>query len=327
MKHFLKPYFTILILSGVLIFYSQTFTSCSTPPGDITDTAKVKPKTAKKFVPDFNADSAFAFTKAQVDFGPRVPNTPAHEKCMNYIISKMKQYGMEVMVQTGSVIAYNGKTMPVKNIIASYKKENVDRVMLSGHWDTRPMADRDDHDKDKPIDGASDGASEVGVMIEIARLLSVSKADIGIDFIFFDMEDYGDEYCQGSEYWAKNLHVPNYYAKYGILMDMVGAKGAKFPIEGNSWEYAQSEVQKIWGKANELGYSNYFDYNKVQAITDDHVNVTMFANIPCVDIIQMDPDTHDFGPYHHRNSDKMDIIYKNTLKAVGQTVTAVVYSE
>ena len=316
---------TLVFISGFFFLTSDFFSSCSPPPDD-TDTTKVKP-VVKKFVPDFNSDSAYAFIKAQVDFGPRVPGTSAHEKCMNYIIAKMKSYGMDVTVQTGSVVAYNGKTMPVKNIIASYKKENQDRVLLAGHWDTRPMADRDTFNIDKPIDGASDGASEVAVMIEIARLLSISKADIGIDFIFFDMEDYGDEYCQGSEYWAKTLHTPNYYAKYGILMDMVGAKGAKFPIEGNSWEFASSVVQKVWAKGNELGYGNYFDNNKMQSITDDHVNVNIFANIPCIDIIQMDPVTGDFGPYHHRHSDNMNIIDKNTLKAVGQTVTAVVYSE
>src|SRR4051812_21094038 len=32
-------------------------------------------------VPSFNEDSAYAFVKAQVDFGPRVPNTKEHDAC------------------------------------------------------------------------------------------------------------------------------------------------------------------------------------------------------------------------------------------------------
>ncbi|MEW6468457.1 MAG: M28 family peptidase [Bacteroidota bacterium] len=318
------------LLALVLLWTASGFlSSCGNGQPEPDDTVTVKPETAavKKFVPDFNADSAYAFTQAQVDMGPRVPGTPAHQKCLEYIVAKMRSYGLQVVVQTGSVAAYNGKTMPVKNIIASYKKENPDRVLLCGHWDTRPFADKDSVNSDKPNDAASDGASQVAVMIEIARLLSLSRADVGIDFIFFDMEDYGEEYCQGSQYWAQNLHVPNYYARYGILMDMVGGRGAKFPIEGHSWQYAPAVVQKIWKKASELGYGNYFDYAKTNPITDDHYYVNTMANIPCVDIIQIDPVTGSFGEYHHRHSDNMDIIDRNTLKAVGQTVTAVVYSE
>lgn len=31
--------------------------------------------------PDFQADSAYSYIQQQVDFGPRVPNTPEHLAC------------------------------------------------------------------------------------------------------------------------------------------------------------------------------------------------------------------------------------------------------
>src|SRR5687767_11390380 len=103
----------LLVIAAVFFTCGPVFLSSCGDPTVINDSDTVKTVVVKKFVPDFNADSAYAFIKAQVDFGPRVPGTPGHEKCLNYIVAKMKSYGMEVTVQNGSAIAYNGKTMPV----------------------------------------------------------------------------------------------------------------------------------------------------------------------------------------------------------------------
>jgi Zn-dependent M28 family amino/carboxypeptidase len=231
-----------------------------------------------------------------------------------------------VQIQSGSVQTEE-KKMPVKNIIASFNPEKNTRILLAAHWDTRPVSDRDEKFKDKPFDGANDGASGVGVLLEIARQASVAKPNLGIDIIFFDMEDYGKEYCLGSAYWAKNFHKPGYSAQYGILLDMIGAKDAVFPREGLSRQYAPYVVKKIWNKAAHLGYSHYFIFQDVHELTDDHANIILLANIPCVNIIHFDPVTNDFGTFHHRQSDNMSIIDKNTLKAVGQTVLEVVWEE
>ena len=316
-----KKYTYLLFIS-----FLMTGISCSNPAPDKEIVIKEK-ETHKNPAPSFNADSAYAFVKKQVDFGPRVPTTDAHRKCGDWLVAKLRSYGLDVMEQKGSVIAYNDKRTPVRNIIASYLPSQQKRILLCSHWDSRPMADRDDKEVDKPIDGASDGASGVGVLLEIARQLQKAKPEAGVDIIFFDMEDYGEKFCQGSEYWAQNLHRPGYYANFGILLDMVGAKNAVFPIEGQSKTYASSFVKKVWDKAAELGYSDFFVYTEMQSITDDHVNINTIANIPCIDIIQMDPATHDFGPYHHRHSDNMSIIDAGTLKAVGHTLTEVIYSE
>ena len=278
--------------------------------------------------PAFNADSAYGFVEKQVAFGPRVPLTIPHDKCAAWLQEQLKKYCPDVALLSGTVVGYDGKTIRLKNIIASFEPKLKKRILLCAHWDTRPIADRDTKDKEKPIDGANDGGSGVGVLLEIARLLKEKPLkNAGIDILLFDMEDYGTNYCQGSGYWAKNLHQPGYFANYGILLDMVGAKGAVFPVEGVSMEYAAATVHKVWEKANSLGYGNIFLWNEMQPITDDHVAINEIAGIPCIDIIQMDPNTGDFMPEHHRHGDNMSIIDKGTLKAVGQTVLEVIYSE
>jgi glutaminyl-peptide cyclotransferase len=293
--------------------------------------------------PSFNADSAYAFVSKQVAFGPRVPNTQAHRQAGDWIISKLKEYGAKVEVQEFQAKAFDGKQLNLRNIIASFNPEIANRVLLAAHWDTRPFADKDSVDPDKPIDGANDGASGVGVLLEVARTLhkAQQKPGVGIDLIFFDGEDYGqpdnstlpyveNSWALGAQHWSRNLHDPAYKAKYGILLDMVGAENAKFAREGYSMQYAKGVVDKVWNAANSIGYSDYFKYVNASGITDDHYYVNTEAKIPMIDIIEynMNPADNDwFGPYHHRHSDNMDIISKNTLKAVGQTLMHVLYNE
>ena len=289
--------------------------------------------------PKFSEDSTYLFVKAQVDFGPRVPGTNSHAKCADYLSSKLKSYGWETQIQNGNITTYDGKKFNLKNIIASYKPEIQNRILLMSHWDTRPWADQDSVDNTKPADGADDGASGVGVLLEIARQFSISKPEVGVDIFLDDIEDYGQEqddkrfpqqentWALGTQYWAKNPHKPGYVAQYAILLDMVGAKNATFPREGMSNEYAPYVVKKIWNKAAHLGYSNYFVFQDIHGITDDHEYIISNANIPCVDIVNWDFDIQNFHYYHHRHSDNMSIIDKNTLKAVGQTILEVVWEE
>ena len=47
---------------------------------------------------------------------------------------------------------------------------------------------------------------------------------------------------------SKNPHKKNYTAKYGILLDMVGAKNATFRFEEISRTYAKHILNKVWKK-------------------------------------------------------------------------------
>lgn len=322
----MKFYYPLLLL---LICNS----ACNNP-GNKQNNGEEKDTTKAPVTVDFNADSAYAFVKQQVDFGPRVPGSAGHTQCHNYMSRLLMQYADTVYFQNTTAITYDKHTIPVKNIIASFNPKISSRILLCAHWDTRPFADQDTKDQDKPILGANDGASGVGVLLEIARNLAAKKPVVGIDIVLFDAEDWGDRsgqtedsYCLGSQYWAKNLHVPGYKAEFGILLDMVGAPNALFGFEDASSNFAGPTLSLVWQTAANAGYGNYFRSFDRGGITDDHVYIMKYANIPTIDIIDFDPMTESkFGKYWHTHNDNMDAISKETLKAVGQTLQNVIYN-
>jgi hypothetical protein len=299
-----------------------------------TNQHEEKPAVQLPALPEFNADSAYAFVRAQCDFGPRVPNTEAHVQCADYLIGKMSEWSDTVIVQKGVVTAFDKTRLNFRNIIASFNPGNSRRILFFAHWDTRPWADQDSVNKDKPALGADDGASGVAVLMEIARQLKNTKSTVGVDIIFFDAEDWGkegggegseDTYALGTQYWTKHLHVPDYSAGYGILLDMVGAKNAHFRKEGLSKSEANFVVDKVWQMAGRLGYSSYFLYEDAGWVTDDHVYVNKI-NIPSIDIINSSPGTRSgFAPHWHTHADNMEVIDRNTLRAVGQTLIGVIF--
>ncbi len=297
--------------------------------------------------PSFNADSAYAFTKAQCDFGPRDMNSRGHDLCGEWIVSKFKEYGCKVTTQTATLVGYDGTKLRSRNIMASINPEATTRILLCAHWDSRPWADNDPDSANwrKPILAANDAASGVAVMLELARIIGKSKDEkafnkqLGIDFVCFDAEDWGtpqwadvadnaDSWALGAQYWSKNL-PQGYEARYGILLDMVGGVGAKFYREGMSMQYAPEIVKKVWRAAREVGFGSYFPKEDGGVITDDHVPVNQFAKIPTIDIIPYYADCQQssFGPTWHTLADNMENIDKNTLKAVGQTLVQVIYKE
>lgn len=297
-------------------------------------------------VPSFHRDSAYFFIQQQVAFGPRVPNTDPHKVCGDYLVNKLRSYGAQVIEQEFVEQAYDGTRLNLKNIIGSYNPKAKKRILLAAHWDTRPFADKDLDGRYEPIDGANDGASGVGVLLEIARILNLNdKPKIGVDIIFFDGEDYGEHedvdntplknglvqiwWCLGSQYWAENPHVPGYSAYYGILLDMVGNENATFYKEGGSMQFAPKVVKKVWNTARGLGYSNYFVNTNSPGIMDDHIFVNRDAKIPMINIVEYDPASayYYFGDYHHTRKDNMSIINQQTLQAVGETVLYTIYNE
>jgi hypothetical protein len=152
------------------------------------------------------------------------------------------------------------------------------------------------------------------------------------------VEDYGetsdseypemeDSWCLGSQYWAKHPHKKDYYANFGILLDMVGGKNAVYPKEGTSVAYASGVVDKVWGVANNLGYGNYFTNEVTGETTDDHLYVNTLANIKCIDIVHYEVAKNSYPYFHHAHSDNMDVIDKNTLKMVGQLLLEVIFTE
>ena len=289
-------------------------------------------------VPVFDADTAFAYVERQVAFGPRVPNTRAHREAAEYLADELRRRGAQVTLQDFRVRAYDGTPLDARNIIASFSPEKSDRALLFAHWDTRPYADNDPDSKNHrtPIDGANDGASGVAVLLEIARHLQVRSPRIGVDIIFFDVEDYGqpyffdrpekeDTWALGSQYWSRRPHNPAYRARYGILLDMVGGKNSRFAREGVSMQLAPAVVDKVWKAAQALGYGDYFVDERGGYVNDDHVYVG--RRVPSIDIIAYDESQGGFVPQWHTLDDTVEHIDKATLEAVGQTLLWVIYNE
>lgn len=335
----MKKILSLIIVPVIVGFMLVSCNNSNKKP--VSGDKEYKASGAKVTVPVFNEDSAYNFVKVQTDFGPRVNNTAAHEKCAAWLEQKMKSYTNDVTIQKAKVRAYNGTSLNMKNIIASFNPDAPGRIMLCSHWDSRPYADWDE-DKSKnrtPIDGANDGASGVGVLLEIARIISLNKINIGLDIIFFDAEDYGepqddnkkyneDNWGLGSQYWAKNPHVPNYKAHYGILLDMVGVENANFTKEGFSMEYAPDVMNKVWDAAARIGYGGNFSNAQTNPITDDHYYVNKIIGIPTIDIIHYDSQTSSgFYKYWHTTNDNLEHVDKRSLKAVGQTLLTVIYEE
>ena len=326
-----------IIKNSLFVIIVCIFFSCS----NSTKTTKIENKEQTSTLvstPIFNSDSAYFFIQKQVDFGPRVPNTVGHEKCADYLVASLKRFGAEVKMQEDIVQRYDGVDMNMKNIIASYNPDAYKRILLCAHWDTRFMADYDNKNINKPIMGANDGGSGVGVLLEIARQINIHPINVGIDIVLFDVEDQGqpngdinivkDSWCLGSQYWSRQPHEKNYFADYGILLDMVGAKDATFTKEGASMYYAPQIVDKVWTIARNNGFSEFFTSKNTDVIIDDHLYINDLIHIPTINIVEHDATTHNkFNKHHHKHSDDMQIIDKKTLNAVGQTVLEVLYTE
>ena len=333
---------TKILFSFLLPLSSFLVTSCGLrKQAASTETVSIQP-----VGPAFCADSAFLYCEQQCAFGPRTMNSAAHDACAQWIISEFTRHGLTVTPQQALLKGYDGTMLRATNIIASYRPDLKDRILICAHWDSRPWADNDPDEANwhKPVLAANDGASGVAVMLELARLLSpdscLLSSSLGLDFLCFDAEDWGfpqweetndpgNTWALGAQYWAANPHVDGYKARYGILLDMVGGQGAQFYQEQQSLQYARNIVDKVWRASQVVGFGSFFPSREGVGITDDHIPVNRVAKIPCIDIIPYYPDCaqSSFGPTWHTVNDDMDHIDRNTLQAVGQTLIQVLFSE
>lgn len=268
----------------------------------------------------FSADSAYSYVASQVDFGPRVPGSEAHSLCGDWLSDKLKSFGAEVSEQNATLTTFDGTKILMRNIFARINPNAEKRVLLLAHWDCRPWADHDPNPEKRstPVDGANDGASGVGVLLEIARILP--KDGPGVDILLCDAEDWGEEsndesWALGAKHFAQNPPVQGYIPSSAILLDMVGASDATFMREYFSQLANPALADEIWSIAHRLGYENLFINRMGSAVNDDHVELIK-AGIPTIDIIDYREGSGFYSGWH-TTSDNMDAISKETLGAVG----------
>lgn len=319
-------------ISPLILLAVFTFNSCSEKKVEVS-----KPLYELKtnaVIPKFDAKNAYQYIKEQIKFGPRNPNSKAHVAALNYLANTLSKYTQSVVKQPFTYTGYNGEVLQLTNIIAKFNSKNKNRIMFCAHWDSRP---RSEHSKDPakrklPVLGANDGASGVAVILELARILSENKIDYGVDLVLFDGEDYGLEsdlsnFSLGSKYYSSKI-INDTYPAFAVLLDLVGDKDAKFPIENNSKDYAPDLVNMFWNKAVQLG-ADKFTFNISAPIYDDHIPLNQ-AGLRTINIIDSDligADTPvERRNYWHTDKDNIDNIGIETLQQVGDVLTNIIYS-
>ena len=289
-------------------------------------------------VPAFSADSAYALVERQLSFGNRTPGSKGWEQCAAWLEQQLRRHCDTVIVQPFKATLWNGQSVPGRNIIGSLNPTAQKRVLLAAHWDSRLWADHDPDDANhrNPVPGANDGASGAAVLLEMARAMSQMPPSVGVDFIFFDVEDQGqpewadtyedNTWCKGSQHWAKNRHLPYYTAVYGVLFDMVGTAEPRFTKEQVSRHYAPGLTDKLWNTAAALGYGNIFVSQNTDPILDDHLYVNQIAGVPMVDIVQNSPTTSFFTHWHTVNDD-LSNVSAESLRIVATVTMKTIYGD
>ena len=273
----------------------------------------------------FNGSAAYNYAKSQVDFGPRVPGSPAAKQAGDWIIRQMRARADTVIVQAFNYTTADGKTLPLRNILARFRPELPERVLYITHWDSRPISESaaTEAEKKMPVPGANDGASGVGMFVALGDVLKKTKPNVGVDLLFTDGEDYGQfgppevDVLIGAKYFAAHLPSPNYKPLYGVLWDMIGDKDLRIPYEMYSFQQAPEVVSRVWQTAADLGHGDVFVQESGGQIVDDHIPL-LNAGLRVIDVIDL---TY---PPHHTPHDTMDKISAKSLATVGDVATALV---
>ena len=272
---------------------------------------------------EFAGEQAFAYLRQQVEFGPRIPNTPPHEQTADWILGRLRTTADTVEVTSFQHVTRRGVTLRLRNLMARFRPGATERVLYLAHWDTRPHADQSANlgAQRLPVPGANDGASGVAVLLGVADALKAKAPAVGVDLLFVDGEDYGDfadsnDVLIGSRYFAAHL-PPGYAPLYAVLFDMVGDKDLQIYYEGNSQATAPEVVDRVWRTARELGYGSTFLPGVKHTLIDDHVSLQR-ANIHAIDVVDFD------YPYWHTTDDTLDKVSAASLQIVGDVAVALV---
>ena len=280
-------------------------------------------------VPNFDKGNAFRYLVEQCEFGPRNPGSNGYKQCLDYLQKTLSGFADTVLLQPFVLDdLVNEKSYDLTNIIARFKVDAPQQLLIGAHWDTRPWADEDpDTEKrNDPIIGANDGASGVAVILELARILNASPPPIGITLVLFDGEDMGrsgtpKSYAQGSLAFAKDLPIEK--PDEAIILDMIGDAELHIPIERNSYRQNRQLVKKLWTMAEELSL-DAFESRIVYTLYDDHVPLWAEARIPAIDIIDFNY-PNSYANYWHTTQDLPENCSAESLGQVGTLLVHYIY--
>lgn len=271
----------------------------------------------------FDGARAMELLEAQCAMGPRVPGTAAHKKAAQYFGEQFKALGLEPQVQRFKPTASLLGSEPVEMFnIAARLNPGQPAIVLSAHWDTRPIAemDPDASQRNEPIMGANDGASGVAVVLELARVFTQAPPGCSLVFVLFDGEDLGsrwrsDEWCLGSKRFVPALD-PDWNVNMAINVDLVGDQDLAFTREQFAAAACPEFESLCWNTAREL-YPGAFIGTDRRKIIDDHL-AFLQAGIPAFNLIDID------YAYWHTTADTVDKCSADSLQVSGRAVEAMV---
>jgi len=280
-------------------------------------------------VPNFDKGNAFRYLVEQCEFGPRNPGSNGYKQCLDYLQNTLSGFADTVLLQSFVLDdLVNEESYDLTNIIARFKVDEPEQILIGAHWDTRPWADEDPEPEKRndPIVGANDGASGVAVVLELARILNVSPPPIGVTLVLFDGEDMGrsgipKSYAQGSLAFAKDLPIEK--PDEAIILDMIGDAELHIPIERNSYRQNRQLVKKLWSLAKVLSL-DAFESRIVYTLYDDHVPLWDEARIPAIDIIDFNY-PNSYANYWHTTQDLPENCSAESLGQVGTLLVHYIY--
>jgi glutaminyl-peptide cyclotransferase len=284
---------------------------CGTPRG-----------AAAQGIPGFPADRAYRHLQAQCSFGPRVPGTAGHARCLDYLADSLREAGGRVSTQIFRMKTdASTDSVTLTNVTARFGPAGAP-VLLGAHWDTRPWADKDPNplNQGRPIPGANDGASGVAVLLALATVMAKTPPPIPVELVFFDGEDQGKAgneqgYLLGSRAAADRLTPPLPFAV--IVVDMVGGRELHICREAQSERYAGWLNQIVFEQASLLGLPG-FDDRVCYEVIDDHVPF-LSRGIPAVDLVDM------HYPQWHTLEDSPGACSQESLGQCGRLLVELLY--
>ncbi|WP_442512117.1 M28 family peptidase [Novipirellula sp. SH528] len=285
----------------------------------------IESPSARPIPAQYDANRAFGYLVELCDIGPRPSGSAGMQKQQELLTRFFRKAGAEVSMQTFDIRhPETGENVSLGNLIASWNADQPKRFLFCAHYDTRPFPDRDENNPKGVFIGANDGASGTAALMELANQMKTLPADIGVDMVLFDGEEFvfeqgRDDYFLGSTFFAKKYAAapPQHPYQAGILLDMVGDKNLQIYYENNSLKHARSLARSVWDVAGRLGVRAFVPRSR-HTLEDDHLSLNEIAKIPTIDIIDFDYPRPGYGvkSYWHTEKDVPENCSGESLAAV-----------
>ncbi len=279
----------------------------------------------------FDGDAANLSVQAQVELGPRLPDSQASAELRSRFANEI---GDQWTIEEDP---HHRDGLNLTNLIAIWTPSDVKTekfVVLAAHYDSRDRAERDSDENrtSEPIPGANDAASGVAILEELGRIIPQMGLNHEVRMLLTDAEDQGvTPSMLGAKAWAENITSEDKRNMSAfILLDMVGDSDLTLT---QTWPGSQELWQTITPLASALGmieaeqdcFGKYgdgtFDPSINEGVIDDHVPIHNLG-IPTIDIIDLryGEGAELFGGYWHTHEDTPDKVSAESLAKVGRLV-------